>query len=516
MLSSTAAGLAEPAPSAAPRPRQRTGFALRLGVFGALAMFAGLTLVWLLAVPPFTPGDESAHVDYAVRVSRGQLPVAGPRITPLFPGQVAVPQHVANHPPLYYALSGPILRASLASGHPIDGVLAVRVLGLLLSLGTVLLAAVLAGRVAARSSGPARAQLMVAAAGLVAGLPSLVAASGTVENDALTIVLAIAVLAVLAGVVRAGATAGRVAALAIGCTAGMLARATFLQIVLVVVGTLAVCALRGRSRPIRGRLFAAALQVGTVLAAVLVGAGWFYRLNDRRYGDFDGGSVVYHLVSNRPLLPGGTGIGRFLVTPWEWWIQLAQLAGGPVGMFDHQPRHAIYAAIALGALFGAAVIALGAAVARGTRWRDRDGWLTLGGLVAVLVISILEIAQHVTDKGTPNNRYLLEAAGFWGVGAGTALLALGGRRRPVALLAVVAIEAVSAIGFTLDVAHRQHDLYDGHGWFDTLSSSMAGNGVGPAAPVLVLLLAVVLAGLAAQAVALVRLGRGEDPAARHP
>ena len=72
--------------------------------------------------------DERAHVDYAWQVAHGHLPVAATEFTAEFPelGQKSYFQHVSNHPPLYYAIAGPVLRAANATGHPASGLYALR------------------------------------------------------------------------------------------------------------------------------------------------------------------------------------------------------------------------------------------------------------------------------------------------------------------------------------------------------------------------------------------------------
>lgn len=104
-----------------------------------MATFTALTLIWVFAVPPFLPADESAHTDYAMQVTHGHLPIAGQPFHAEFPqlGQRTLRQHVSNHPPLYYVFAGPVLRIGAAVGRPLVGILAARGLTALFGLAAV-------------------------------------------------------------------------------------------------------------------------------------------------------------------------------------------------------------------------------------------------------------------------------------------------------------------------------------------------------------------------------------------
>jgi len=499
------------------------GRLVMLGVLGALATFAALALIWIFAVPPFLPADESAHTDYAVQVTHGHLPVAGQPFHAEFPhlGQRTLRQHVSNHPPLYYVLAGPVLRIGMAVDRPLVGILAARGLTAIFGLVAVGLAAVLAGLVARTASRRARAQLMIVAAGLVAAVPSFVAASGAIQNDSITIAFTMATLVLLAVLVRRGATPRLIAALALCCTGGMLSRSTFVQVLVVVLITVLLCAVwppDGSILPLqRDRVRTGVLQAVVIGGVAFLGAGWFYILNKHRYGDFVGANAVNKLVANRTLEPGASSLFSFFTHPGSWWIQIVQLSGGYGTLRLHQPASIEHLATVLAVLLCAALAAVFVALARGQRWDDRRGWLLVAGFFTVLAISFIEIAVHATSHGSENNRYLLDGLPFWGVGVGGMLLLLGLRRVPIAPLAVMVLGTIGSIRYTLYIARRQAIL-DGRGWFDALSTSMDHLGVPAARAILGLFLALLVAGLLAQAVALFWLGnqRGPDRAPVEP
>jgi hypothetical protein len=130
----------------------------------------------------------------------------------------------------------------------------------------------------------------------------------------------------------------------------------------------------------------------------------------------------------------------------------------------------------------------------------------------VLAISFIEIADHATQHGSENNRYLLDGVAFWGVGVGAGLLLLGSRRLPVMPLVVSLLGIYGSIHFTLIIAGRQ-PLLRGRGWFDALATSMDHLGMPAPRLILGLFLALIAAGVLAQAVALCWLGNwlAHDP-----
>jgi hypothetical protein len=83
---------------------------VRLGVAGAVLAFLSLAGLQALAVRPYLPPDELYHVGYAAMVLDGQLPTL---ITSLPAGEVPLAPadgqprrvYVANHPPLFYAVT---------------------------------------------------------------------------------------------------------------------------------------------------------------------------------------------------------------------------------------------------------------------------------------------------------------------------------------------------------------------------------------------------------------------------
>jgi hypothetical protein len=189
-----------------------------------------------------------------------------------------------------------------------------------------------------------------------------------------------------------------------------------------------------------------------------------------------------------------------------------QLSGGYGELRLRQPATIEHLSTVLAVILCASVAAVLFSIARGRQWNDRRGWLLVAGLFVVLAISFAEIAVHATQHGSENNRYLLDGIAFWGVGVGGALLLLGFRRLPLIPLAVMVLGSIGALRYTLFIARRQ-PILAGRGWFDALATSMAHVGLPGARAILGLFIALLVAGLLAQAIALVWLGNRvvDDP-----
>jgi hypothetical protein len=192
----------------------------------------------------------------------------------------------AYHPPLFYALAAVPLRAGIDSGHARMGFLGAR----LLSAGLAALGLALVAYVALLLA-PGRPQLAVAAAGLVALLPSFISISARVYNDSLAFLTATAALAAAVFVV-CGPSATRLAAVAVTAGLAALTRASGL----LVVG-------------------------GTALAL----AGWFYWRNRSLYGDITASTALLERFGRSPK---GTILG-LLTDPGLWLVQQQRLGTSP-------------------------------------------------------------------------------------------------------------------------------------------------------------------------------------------
>jgi hypothetical protein len=513
-----------------PIARKSLHHSARLGLAGALLVYTGLVVLSLAAQPLFTSGDEPAHVDYAFELTYGRIPVVHSSRTHEFPGlgQGGAIQYVTNHPPAYHALVGPLVRAAEESEHPRAFLILARALTAAIG-GAILLALAATAATVFRRGSRERAVGMIASVGLAGSLPVLVASASTIGNDALAALMVCVTVLVLARAARAGQRPGTVALVAALCALGMLTRISFLPVWL-----LATCAVAGlelwprlrRGRPGLANVRRGALAALTVLVVPVLGAGWFYALNLRRYGDLTGGSEVYAgtLVAEREYLPGAEdGPIAYILQPTTWWSQVKQLGGALSSLNPSDPIHAVLGGAAAGVLLLAVVSGL----FYGRRRRgllDAAGRWTIAGLALVAAATIAEMAWHVSHRGNDSQRYLLDAIGFWAIGLATVVVLA--RRRLAAYLVtlVAALLSIGSVSRTVE-APEQSGHYNtvisaldpgaepvNRGWYSTLVHGTELTGF-PAGNLLVaVLLLTVVVGLALQLVALGRLSTPSTPA----
>ncbi len=476
---------------------------VRLGVGGALVMYAALAVLQVFAVAPFLTQDESAHVDYAVRVAEGHLPEAGTQEGPRYlSGQPRTGQYVANHPPLYHAVSGVILRLGMDDHDRDTGFYAARLLTAAFTLVTIVLVAALSLMVGGRR----RAVLAVGAAALTAVFSPLTFASATIQNDSLAAMFATAALVALVRIVLRGSDRWSLAALCGCCALGALTRATMLPIVAVVaLALVAAAVIRPDGRPLGGRLATGFAQAGLVVGTTLLVAGWFYVLNIDRYGDAIGGSVVYANVVDRAGEPSSGSILHFLADPGSWAQLWRQSFGGLPSRNQSSARSSAWIASLAGVLVAAGAITACVRSARARRASSpgprqspaprRPLMLARLSVAGALVACIAEISVHVTNGGAPHGRYLSPGIAALAIGVAAALLALPLLRGLAAFFTVLGAQVWASLAFEAGILRRVASLAHATS-FDLFSRSLTHNGVPFAPGLLVALLGVACFGLA--------------------
>jgi hypothetical protein len=419
---------------------------LWLGVGGAVLAFVVVATLWLY-VPTYQPPDEASHVAYARELSHGRLPTIDSQIDSRGDARLARmlrPRNArhrtiwtANHPPLYYALVAVPLRVGLDSGHPIWGVQAARLLSVGLSaLGLVALAYVVVQLV------PGRPQLAVAAAGLVALLPSFISASARVYTDSLAFLTTTAVLAASVVLLVRGPSAVRLAAVAASASLAALTRASGLLVVGVAGLAVLVGVWRGSQGGAVRRGGRAVVWAGVVGAAVVAVSGWFYLRNLRLYGDLTGSAALFERFGRTPrgsvlelvTRPGFWGVQQQRlwgvtnvipadgsVAPRLWWLGLVPLAG--------------------------LVLVAGRWLARRGRGGRPDPGRTLGFGLCVLLLGLLQLSlvQFVSQGGSAHVRYLFPGLVTVGLVVAVGLMALPGGRRGVPVVAMLLAMAAASL-----------------------------------------------------------------------
>ena len=241
-------------------------------------LLAGLVLVYLLlagAYGAITPAatadqhnpDENAHMIYVQTLASGHLPV------------FTDAQHgYENHqPPLYYALAAPVYLAAKGQG---DAAATKAVRWVSVVLGALL---ILAAYGTVRALMPADSWLALGTATFVGLLPANVALNASVTNDSLTTLVVVAALGLLIGIARAEDDAARVRlTLWLGVTLGLGVWTKSLTLSLFATVAIAFLLL-AREDVLKGataaRLAGLALGLGG-----LIGLPWLVR-NTLLYGD---------------------------------------------------------------------------------------------------------------------------------------------------------------------------------------------------------------------------------------
>ena len=456
---------APPSPPAA--PGRHPGRRLRLGVLGAVLAFVAMASLQALVVRPFLPADESGNVAYSLSVSRGELPRIDAPIRGDLPGQLRMPlTYVAVHPPLYYALVSPGLRFGVESGHARLGITLARLETVLLSVGAVLLTAVLATVLTRRR----RPELAVGAAALLATTASYALVGGIVHNDGLATTLVTAQLLATVLVLLRGLRPGLVLVVLATAALAMLTRVSSVSAVALSAAALVAAGLlHSRSGWLRGALRGAgwAVALGLTCAAT---SGWFYLRNKREYGDFTGGdeverllglhtrpgSVLYHALKpdtlNQLLTrmfgldPKAAGIRTGLL-----WAVLAAVGVGLAVLAVRTLRSA--------ARRRSASAADGTDPATVTSRRAALIAAAIGALLVLHVAGVLlQIGSHIRDGGGTQPRYLFPTLPVLLIGAAAALLALPGRIGRAALVLAIAVQAALSFASLAMGAVRSTDV----------------------------------------------------------
>jgi hypothetical protein len=490
----------------------------RLGVAAAVVLIAFLAGLAVFAVRPFASADESAHADYGLTIyQEHRLPTLFDHVEQVFPYQQAKPQHVANHPPLYYVLTGPLLAAGVDSGHLVGGYLLARGISVLASMGTVLLVAGFAHAVT-RGRRPA---VTVGAAALVATYAPFVSVSGVLHNDAVSVAFSTGVLWLTVLVLRRGPTWPLVAAIAATALGGTAVRANNASLVL--AAGLAVVLAAVLHAP-ADRRWTAGLATGLfrgflVGLTSLLGIGWFFLRSQDLYGSALGYGVL------------GDAFGKTAPPASLWMFRNPVLLLDQIGL----PRPAAMLTPAgllavlpvLAVLLGVVLLLLGAVRRRAAAGRPAVrpagagpdgrtiGW-ALAGLFAVhTLVTLVMVVRHVDGGGGTHVRYLFPLLPIVATVAATALLRLPGGRRGVYLVAAVAAGVVSSLQIIGLSSWRWQPGRVTGPTIEGIRSGLASLGLPLSTELLVGTLVVVIAAVAAVARSVWRAGsapRGGDDA----
>jgi hypothetical protein len=389
----------------------------RIGVAGAVIVFVGIALLFAFEQPPFVAPDETAHVGYAHEIARFDLP----EVTefPDVPDSAVQWQAerdsgrddryravwVANHPPLNYMLTAPLIWLSNALDRPDGGLMFMR----LANTAFAAIGVVLTYFLGRDLSGGVR-RIGVAAAAIAALVPQGHTLFSEAMNDgigfaATTAVVCVAVRCIGTSEGRYGR--GDLVLLGAGAVACAGARSATLVVAVVVVIWVAVTRMVTSPGSVGRRLVAAAqvVAIGLLPAALLF--GWHYVRNERLYGDFAGSEF---LLDRFGRMPRGS-----LIEILSWghlWVDLYHMLLSPSPLFAVAAPPGVNPAFVLAAI-GLVVVAItgrtGDVIKRGVRGVVTRPALAL--CVVVVFLVIVTVAQHVSGGGSRYARYLLPALG---------------------------------------------------------------------------------------------------------
>jgi hypothetical protein len=397
-----------------------------VGVAGAVVVFVGIALLFAFEQPPFVAPDETAHVGYAHEIAGFDLPEVTE--SPDVPGSASQWQAerdsgrddryravwVANHPPLNYVVTAPLIWLSNALDRPDGGLMFMRLANTAFAATGVVLTYLL-GR---DLSGGVR-RIGVAAAAIAALVPQGHTLFSEAMNDGIGFAATTAV--VWTGVRCIGTAAGRYGRgdlILLGAATAACAGARSASLVVAVVVVVWVAATRLLSAS--GGAAARAVGVAKVFAYGLVPAivlfGWHYLRNDRLYGDLAGSEFLLDRFGRTP-----RGSLLEIVSWGHLWVDLYHMLMSPSPLFAVAAPPGVNVALVL-AVVGVIMVAItgraGDVVRRGVQGMVMRPALAL--CVVVVFVVILTVAQHVSGGGSRYARYLLPA-----LGVAAALFALG-------------------------------------------------------------------------------------------
>jgi hypothetical protein len=399
---------------------------IRVGLAGAVVVFVGIALLFAFEQPPFVAPDETAHVGYAHEIADFDLPeITEPSDVPDSAVQWQAERAsgrddryrdvwVANHPPLHYVATAPLIWLSNATDRPDGGLMLMRLANIAVAAAGVVFTYLLARDL----SGGVR-RLGVAAAAIAALVPQGHTLFSQAMNDGAGFTAGTAV--VWAGVRCIGTGAGRwersdLAVLGAAAAACAGARSATLLVAVVVVVWVAVArALTADgSAASRVRSGAVVAAFGLVPAAVLF--GWFYLRNRRLYGDFAGSEFLLDRFGRDP-----RGSLFEILTWGHLWVDLYHMLMSPTPLFPIVSPPGVNIALLL-VVIGLVIVAIRGQTGDVLR-RGVHGLVTkpaLGLCVTVVLGVITTVAQHVSGGGSRYARYLLPA-----LGVAAALFAIG-------------------------------------------------------------------------------------------
>jgi 4-amino-4-deoxy-L-arabinose transferase-like glycosyltransferase len=269
----------------------------RAAIYGFLAAAGALLVVCMAvssAIPPLKTADETAHMDYAVQVWHGHLPVFEKGLTFRPPAPASVPpvQWESQHPPLFYALVAPLAGPLADAGHWVLATMAVRMANSVLTA----LCALAIGWAAWLLGGTRRLGRALTAAAVTGTIGSIMYVGGTAYSDNINTLMSTLALGIGLLAVASGPTWRIIIAACVVAALGTLSRSEFAIALAVMLLGLVLAALIHGNGSVLQRLFRGAWTAALPIVSAAVFGGWFFLRNKRLTGNFGGGQPEWAAV----------------------------------------------------------------------------------------------------------------------------------------------------------------------------------------------------------------------------
>jgi 4-amino-4-deoxy-L-arabinose transferase-like glycosyltransferase len=302
------------------RAKTLTGFS---AVDGQLGNWIGGTL--LPGVRPQIPEEDLRFfVPYSgqpVTPPEDRLPFGELELSPGVDPRMHGDQ-MTQHPPLYYAVNAAIVTATGSLSWPFDRTL---ILMRLVSVAMVMWVPLMAFSVTRTLTGNRR--LADLAAVLPLAVPQLAALGGSVQNDALVILLGGLVAVLLAKVLRGDRTWRTLVVLGVTLGLGLLTKGSLLALVPVVGLAVVVGARRGP--PLGWR--PAVLRLAVVWVVAFAVGGWWWAVNILRYGTIQPSGVP---AEHEPSVGSGADTKSLVEFAGVFWAKITNTFWGTFGQLE--------------------------------------------------------------------------------------------------------------------------------------------------------------------------------------
>ncbi|WP_406021027.1 hypothetical protein OH802_19045 [Nocardioides sp. NBC_00850] len=414
---------------------QSTICVLLLGVLG-FAMSAQVAI----AMPALFKADERAHAAYAVALSQGTLPTIDtdipddparyPQLAESLFGADEAHRDiwVANHPPLFYAMSLPLVWLGDAVGSPGLTLLGMRLLNALGFALTTIMVGLLA-----RELVPRRPAVPVIASAMCIGCGAMTFVGGGIYNDGWSSAAAFMTLYLGFRMIRRGVTRERlIAAAAVGVAAAGFRSTGLVAVLFLGVCVLVAMWLREPSLRtfLRGTFWRAVGIAACIGMAPVVVFGWFYVRNIQIYGDPTASGSLFEKFGREP---NGTTLFQ-LVNPEFYGHLLGSLwTDGNIANTWSQAAVIVLTLTVVGLVLDAAakanprrtgVLRRIQLAPQSTMQHRQDLaiWALLGGYCLLILVNV---AGFIAGGGWIHARYAVPFLPFLAAGAGIAALRLG-------------------------------------------------------------------------------------------